>query len=104
MEQALLSFSLHCNKLQDRIKMRKDTIQGITGQTHYNLVMLGDVKSGKTALVSQYMFDSLKPAYKPTIEDCYRTLAKLPSKYNTVKYSKATLITQSQFFVSKNIF
>lgn len=50
----------------------------IKAQSQYNVVVLGETRSGKTTLVSQWMFNTVKSIYKPTIEDCYRTLTRLP--------------------------
>ena len=58
--------------------MRGDTMKGIKDQSQYNIVVLGDMRAGKTTLVTQCIFNKWKANYKPTIEDCYRTLARLP--------------------------
>ncbi|KAF6026291.1 hypothetical protein EB796_015396 [Bugula neritina] len=65
--------------------MRIDSRNGIRQQSQYNIVVLGDAKVGKTVFVSQCIFNILKTSYKPTIEDCYSTLTRLPDgKYKTV--------------------
>ena len=53
-------------------------MRGVQDQSPYNIVTLGDVKSGKTTLVMQCINGTMRNVYKPTIEDCYRTLARLP--------------------------
>lgn len=70
-------------------------MKGIKDQSQYNVVVLGDIKAGKTTLVSQCIFNKWKTNYKPTIEDCYRTLARLPGVYFMVGISG----TQGGFYI-----
>jgi len=56
-------------------------MRNIKDNSQYNIVVLGDIRAGKTTLVSQYIFNTVRTSYKPTIEDCYRTLARLPGIY-----------------------
>lgn len=44
------------------------------------LVVLGAGGVGKSSLVLQYLQGTFSRTYSPTVEDCYRHTAQLPSK------------------------
>lgn len=53
--------------------------------SQYNIVVLGAERVGKSTLVSQFVCGRPPRTYKATIEDCYRTLVRLPDgRYKTV--------------------
>ena len=42
------------------------------GKTSYRVVVMGANKVGKTAIISQFLYDQFKPEYKATVEEMYR--------------------------------
>jgi hypothetical protein len=46
------------------------------------VVCLGGKGTGKTAIISQFLYDQYNTAYKETIEEMYRYCSLLSSKFN----------------------
>ena len=40
--------------------------------TQYRVLVLGPSKVGKTAIISQFLYDQFQPGYKPTVEEMYK--------------------------------
>ena len=38
----------------------------------YRVLVLGPSKVGKTAIISQFLYDQFQPGYKPTVEEMYK--------------------------------
>ena len=45
---------------------------GVGGKTAYRVLVMGSSKVGKTAIISQFLYDQFHKEYKPTIEEMYR--------------------------------
>lgn len=42
------------------------------GSSSYRLLVMGASRVGKTAMISQFLYDQFVPQYKPTVEEMYR--------------------------------
>ena len=45
---------------------------GVGGKTAYRVLVMGGSRVGKTAIISQFLYDQFQPKYKATVEEMYR--------------------------------